>query len=650
MAEKPTLLSRRPEPLQASALVQLVQINQPYLQRHYLPYTAGLLQAYVLRHAQQPSRFTFLPALYQRQPLEQALPQCSLAEILGFSVYIWNINYSLHLAQEVRQQRPETLIIFGGPQVPDQAEDFLRSHPFIDVVCHGEGEQVFLELLEAWPSRNWQQIAGISYLEQGEFRHQPRGPRIQDLDQIPSPYLLNLFEPLLRQKPGSQWLALWESNRGCPFSCSFCDWGSATAAKVTRFGEQRLLAEIEWFARNGIHLVYCCDANYGMLKRDLELTEAMVKAHQRWGSPKTFYIQNTKNVTERAYAIQTLISNAGLNQAVTLSLQSVNPEALKAIKRENISLESYHELQQRFRRDGVLTYTDMLIGLPGETLESFSQGLAQVIQDGQYHLVRFYHAALLPNAEMAQPEYRRRYGLETVWIQHTEPFAPVSSELLPESQEIVIATSSLSRADWRKLRSIAWWAEFLYFNRKLLQLPLALIQLAGLGYEQIFDFLIAGNWPQTSVWSGIREFFERKALEIQQGQPELCKTQVLGQGEVWLSVEDYLFSGLSYTKAWSLFFEESHSILSSLLRHYRSSLPQGVLEDAIRVSACLLNVVLHDQPFELQVSSNLWQVYQGILQNQPVSWQAWQGRLIRDWKGAPFHTLKLSDVKMGLVN
>lgn len=632
----------------SQAIVQLIQINQPFLQRQYLPYTSGLLQAYVTRHARNPGHYLFLEPLFERLPIADSLSACSMADIFGFSCYIWNFRYSLELAKQIRQHKPHALILFGGPQVPDDQElarAFLEAYPFIDVLCHGQGEVVFLQLLEAWPGRQWQSIAGISYRDQqGPFRHQPPADRIQDLEQIPSPYLMNLFEPLLRRKSGPHWVALWETNRGCPFSCSFCDWGSAIASKVRRFGEQRLNAEIEWFARHQIHLVYCCDANYGILQRDLELTQAMVAARQTHDYPKQFYIQNTKNVTERAFQIQSLISQSGLNQAVTLSLQSVNPEVLKHIRRDNISLDAYRELQHRFRQAGVMTYTDLLIGLPGETLQSFAQGLQQVINEGQHHLVRFYNVALLPNAEMAASDYRKAHGIETVWIQHTEPMAALQSDIL-EFQEIVIATASLNRQDWRKVRELAWWAEFLYFNRKLLQVPIVILHCAGLSYSQFFEFLLTNRGPRGNFWLNISRFLQHKALELQQGQPEMCLAELPGRGQRWLSVEDYLFMGLSQSGGWSAFFQEARQLFDFILAEHNLSLPPHVLDDAFAISWHFLQTVLHEphaqSGFRFAVKSNCWQVYQAVLKGEDWHWQAWQGELMRDWKGPPFDVLKV---------
>lgn len=630
-----------------SAIVQLVQITQPFLQRNYLPYAAGLLQAYVLRHAAYAGRYTFLQPMIDRLPLAEAPAQLQLVDILALSTYVWNMKYSLALAQVAKQQKPAMLVIMGGPQVPDRAEDFLRQHPWVDVVTHGEGEAVFLELLEAWPGRDWSQIAGISYLDpEGKFVHQPRRPRLKELDQIPSPYLLGLFDSFLKQQPGDKWVAMWETNRGCPFSCSFCDWGAATASKVYRFGMERLKAEIDWFGKQNIHLVYCTDANYGIFERDLEITEYMVASRQRLGAPKSFYIQNTKNVTERAYKIQTLISQAGMIQAIALALQSVNPEVLKNIQRQNISLDTYRELQLRFRADGVDTYSDILMGLPGETLESFIAGLDQVIEEGQHHLVRFHNVYLLPNAEMAQPEYRRQHGIETVWNLYAEPFAPVENGIV-EMQEMIKATASLPVAEWRKVRQVAWWAELLYFNHKLAQLPLVLIRrLTGLSYAQLFRWFLEGEWPATQILADIRQFMNHKALAMEQGESELCVATVKRPGaapvqKTWMTVEHFLFSGLDQSNAWPQFFQELMGVLEAFLAHHRVKLPAGLLAEALELCLHLRIAQIADRPFELKVSSNFWQVYLAAIQEQELAWQAQPQALVRDWSGKPYDRLKV---------
>jgi radical SAM superfamily enzyme YgiQ (UPF0313 family) len=141
----------------------------------------------------------------------------------------------------------------------------------------------------------------------------------------------------MRAHPQEHWIGLLETNRGCPFSCTFCDWGSATQARVYTFDLDRLYREADWFADHKIEYIFCCDANYGMLPRDLEIARYMAETKKRLGYPHALSVQNTKNATERSYQVQKILSEAGMNKGVTIALQSVDPMTLKSIKRSNIS-------------------------------------------------------------------------------------------------------------------------------------------------------------------------------------------------------------------------------------------------------------------------------------------------------------------------
>src|SRR5262249_15126352 len=143
-------------------------------------------------------------------------------------------------------------------QVPDDPAGFLATHPWVDAVVHNEGEHTFLRLLERLPGRDWREIDGVSWRTSArEVGRPPNPPRLRDLSALPSPYLMGTFDRLLAEHPAHSWIALWETNRGCPFACTFCDWGSATAAKVIPFvaGEPVHLA---------IEFVFCCNANFGI--------------------------------------------------------------------------------------------------------------------------------------------------------------------------------------------------------------------------------------------------------------------------------------------------------------------------------------------------------------------------------------------------
>lgn len=438
----------------------------------YLPYSVALLQAYAQRHAVSPDSFEFLLPIFRPTPVPAALEHLQNADIAAFSVYIWNVRQSLHLARELKQLRPNVLIVFGGPQVPNNPAVFLRENPFIDLVCHGEGERVFLQILEHAHTRDWQPIPSISYLNSdGDLVSNPRAPRMQDLAQFPSPFLDGVFEPLMCANPDVQWQSAWETNRGCPFSCSFCDWGSAIASKVYRFDMQRVIDETDWFARKRISHVFFCDANFGILPRDIDIAKAFVSSLERHNTRISVSVQTAKNSTERCYQVQRILWDSGRAfLSATTSLQSVDPGTLIAIKRDNISLESFHDLQRRHHENGLPTNTEIIIGLPGETYDSFTNGLAEVIRRGQHSYVNIYECQVLPNAEMGSPEYQRRYGMQLVSVPIIDGDLDPPPGYITEYIDTVVATASMPPASWVRARAFSWAIQFFHFDR-LLQLP-----------------------------------------------------------------------------------------------------------------------------------------------------------------------------------
>jgi len=229
--------------------IGISQINNSFSGAHYLPYAAGVLQTYFDKFSKNKKNYEFLLPLFKRIKVSDAVKQFKEADIVGFSLYSWNEQLSLAIAKELKRINKDMVIIFGGPQVPDNSKDFLESNSFVDFVVNGEGEKVFLDLVESLKFKNFDKVDGISFIDSSkEFRSNPKPQRIKYLDEIPSPYLSGVFDKLIESFPKDEWLILWETNRGCPFKCTFCDWGSATAAKLNKFELDRLKAEIDWFS------------------------------------------------------------------------------------------------------------------------------------------------------------------------------------------------------------------------------------------------------------------------------------------------------------------------------------------------------------------------------------------------------------------
>ena len=600
--------------------IGLVQINNSFSGQNYLPYSVALLQTYVEKNATDPGRYRFLMPIYKRARISDSVDQLAEADLVGFSTYVWNGRISLEIARRLKARKPEMLIVFGGPHVPDQPEAFLRANPFIDIAVHNEGENIFLRLLESFPRRDWEKLSGVSFIApDGSFSRNANGPRFRDLDEVPSPFLEGAFDRLMAANPQESWIGLWETNRGCPFRCTFCDWGSATAGKVTKFGEQRLFEEVDWFAKNKIEYIFCCDANFGIQKRDVDIARYVANVKATTGFPRALSVQNTKNATERAYETQKLLSDAGLNKGVALSMQSVDPTTLKSIKRDNISLGTYMELQRRFTRDRVETYSDLILGLPGETYESFVRGVDLLIENGQHNRIQFNNLSILPNAEMGDPAYQAKYGMVTVESKiiniHGERIE--LDDDVHEIQDLVIATNAMPRADWRRTRVFCWMTALLHFD-KLFQIPLMLAHsISGVAYRDMIEAFIGADARQFSTIAGIVTFFDDEARAIQQGGPEyVFSKEYLG---IYWPADEFIFIKLTVDRSFDAFYREAGQLLLGLLRKRSPTSPLDAIEEAVKLNCALVRQPFVQDDLSLRLNYDLLQFWHDMRNGEPAS-------------------------------
>jgi len=600
--------------------IGLVQINNSFSGQSYLPYAAGLLEGYVKEYAKKPDAYNFLDPVYKREPVKDIKEKLRSADLVGFSTYVWNINISLKVAEELKLDNPDIFIVFGGPQVPDNAEEFLRKHEFIDVVCHGEGEQVFLNIIENYENNNWNDIFSISLLtDSNEFINTQRAPRFNDINVIPSPYLTGAFERTIQSNPDESWLAMWETNRGCPFECTFCDWGSAVAAKVTKFDIERIYKEVDYFSRLKIEFVFCCDGNFGMLPRDLDIVKYVAKVKEQKGFPHALSVQNTKNATEKSYVVQKQLSDAGLNKGVAISLQSIHPDTLVDIKRENISLESFFEIHRRFKKDNVDTYTDLILGLPGETYDSYVDGISVVIERGQHNRIQFNNLSILPNSEMGDPEYIKKHGLITVETRIDNIHGSLDDILdeVPERQVLVVGTKAMPEEVWIKARVFSWYTGLYYFN-KVAQVPLLLIyKLYGVRFRDLIQALMDVGADSFPILNMVKKFLMSKALEIQKGGSEYCLS------EDWLNIawpaDEFLLIKMNIDKNLDKFYSESEECLKVMLDDRGVEYDSAILSEAFKLNSCLLKQPFISNDLNVNLRHNIFECYINALSGLDVN-------------------------------
>jgi radical SAM superfamily enzyme YgiQ (UPF0313 family) len=229
------------------------------IKQYWLPYAIGCLWAHATQFEDIHSNFVLKKLFFEPTEFENILDQIEDPTVCGFSSYMWNEEYNLFIAKKIKEKWPNCKILFGGPQT---GADYL-SYEFIDSICMAEGENHFVQALRN--IINGQDIPTIF----------PKS-RVQDLDNLPSPYTSGVFDEIVQQNPNVKWQAVIETNRGCPYACTFCDWGGTTYSKVKKFGLEKIYAELEWFNRSNVSTLFIADANFGIFKeRDLEIARAI---------------------------------------------------------------------------------------------------------------------------------------------------------------------------------------------------------------------------------------------------------------------------------------------------------------------------------------------------------------------------------------
>lgn len=474
--------------------VRLMQLNNNYGNQYYIPYSVGVLTSYAKQFDEIVDNFQFLPFIYKRERVEEIVAKIGQVDVLGVSVYVWNWSLSVEVVRRVKELYPKTLIIFGGPHIPDDCSSFFTENPFVEIAVHGEGEAIFSEILRAFiKGEGYAEIPAISFFHRnvGKVIHNPSPPRMKNLLDLPSPYLKGEFDSLIGDNADVEWMALWETNRGCPFQCAYCDWGGAVGSKVIEFEWNRLVQEIQWFSKNKVGFVFGCDANFGIRKRDIEIARALVAAKNQFGYPSSFRVSFTKNSTDRIFEVAKVLHDGGMLKGVSLSMQSLNESTLEAVKRSNIKLETFQQLQSKYNEAGISTFTELILGLPGESYETFANGINTLLERGQHSQIVIYNCTVMPNAEMGSAEYQEKYQIKTVTIPiFTAHSMHNENDPTIEYEPIIVQTYTMNLSDWRKMHHFAWVVQCFHMLGLLQCVAIFLRYWTQISYREFYEELV----------------------------------------------------------------------------------------------------------------------------------------------------------------
>ncbi|MBR3955470.1 MAG: B12-binding domain-containing radical SAM protein [Clostridia bacterium] len=371
--------------------------------------------------------------------------------IVGFSCYMWNIDYNLSLAKAIKAEWPDCVIALGGPQVPNDFE-IPEEYDFVDILMHGEGEVTFYELLKALAEdKKLENVHNISYRDNGTLTRTETFAA-SSLEDFPSPYTTGLFDSIINNPAYKdiQFDTVLETTRGCPYNtCVYCC-RSGVKHKFRTFPEARVLGDPDWMAKNRICFCICADSNFGILDRDEKIADYITNLKKQYGYPQKFETIATKNKSDLTFRINSKLETANLNRGISLAIQSFSPDVLKIIGRQNIPYENFAKELTRYRNGGMFTYTDLILGLPGETLESFCKGMFEVIEAGQHDSININRCELLPNSKMYEKDFVETYKIKTIRSALCQNHSKIYENALNSSRsQLVVETATLPMQDWR---------------------------------------------------------------------------------------------------------------------------------------------------------------------------------------------------------
>lgn len=466
----------------------------------YLPYSIGTIAAYSWADERIKSEYSLEKFIFLREEPEKIVSEMKKPYLVGLSCYVWSMEYNKVLAQKIKEAYPDCIIVMGGHSISPDAHE-LRDYGYVDILMHGEGEEPFKELLLCLlDGKSLDCVSNISYRRADGSIVTTEKTLPPDISNYPSPYLEGYFDDIIKDK-SMKYSVIWETNRGCPNRCAYCDWG-VLKAKVRMFPMERLKAEIDWMAKNHIEFIYCSDANFGLFDRDGEITDLMIESKRKTGYPEKFKTNFTKNRDEFVFELSCKMFDEGLGKSPTLSFQTMSPEALKNIGRTNMSLEHFRHLMQMYIERDIMAYSELILGLPGETYDSFADGICNLFKCGQHKSVMVYPCELLPNSALGSKESVEKFKIKTCRTEFRQHHSEPDPNAIHEYSDNIIETYSMNLQDWKKSYIFALYTQGLHAMCLTMMPAVYLYTEKGIDYKEFYEKYILWCAENPDTFSG----------------------------------------------------------------------------------------------------------------------------------------------------
>src|SRR6185437_6052946 len=293
-------------------------------------------------------------------------------DIVGFSAYVWSMPSFVAIAKRLREAMPDVTIIFGGPSARPEMfafEPYKSSVPAIEllVISHGEETIRDIVLLQDRTPDAFAKIEGVAIPHETGWHKTPER-EWAPLDTLASPAQLGLV-------PRGAWHYL-ETYRGCPMSCTFCQWGAAAAPKDV-LSPAGIARELEAFAANDAFGVVHLDAGLTLNERafrNFADAEREVGFLRRSRLSCEVYPSHLKRTHVE------FLQSVGCSY-IGVGLQSYNEQVLDNVER-TASPAKFDDIVKRLVSAVGNVAIEIILGLPGDSLESFKHTAERALELG----------------------------------------------------------------------------------------------------------------------------------------------------------------------------------------------------------------------------------------------------------------------------
>lgn len=383
-------------------------------------------------------------------------------DVLGLTNYLWNKNLCLAVAEYAKQLNPNMLVVFGGPEIdsdPHDLNNFVSKYQNVDLFVQHEGEVAFCQIVEKLlecggdSKRVIESIGelGNSFFvdASGQIVKGPKLPRIEDLDEVPSPYLMGIFDHFLED---DQYMPMIQTNRGCPYTCTFCQEGDVYFSKFKRHSQEFVEQELDYIAQrvNPKSALWITDSNWAMYKWDEDVARHIASIQSRIGWPSEIIASTGKSNLDRIIRITEMLNHT---MYISNSVQSMNEDVLKTIQRKNISATEMEKNREGLR--GLRQEPEVICPLPKETKDTFFNGINSLLDSASNQRFAVFQTLILSNTELAHDSTIEEFDLSIKYKQHFNLMGWVNGNFVCETERVVESTESMTRDEYCDCRVYA---------------------------------------------------------------------------------------------------------------------------------------------------------------------------------------------------